>query len=103
MCGIFGYVGTRDEARGFARPEHDAPGRIDRQALDQRVQLDQHVLRECVDCLSGPIDGHQHDPVGSGFDLPVSEAEPVETSGRLTCHHEDDPARYGAQYHPVRI
>ena len=73
----FADVGAGDEALGLGRADHQAPGRIQRQALYQRFEFDQYVLRERVDRLVGAIERQHHDAIGAGLGLPVAEAQTV--------------------------
>ncbi len=72
-------IGTGDEPAWLQRADHDALGRIQRDAFQQRVQFQQHVLRQCIHRLPGAVQAkHQH-AILACFHLPMPETEPVET------------------------
>src|SRR5690606_32489806 len=75
-------VRAGDEALGLARAQHQAPGRVHGQALDQRLELDQHVLGKGVDRLAGAVEREYDDAVLALLGLPVAEAQSVEP-----CNH----------------
>src|SRR3546814_6037184 len=64
--------------------------------LEQRLQLDQHVLGEGVDRLAGAVEREHDDAVLALLGLPVAEAQSVEP-----CNHGNGPLTcLGARYHP---
>src|SRR3546814_10081867 len=70
--------------------------RVQREPLEQRLQLDQHVLGEGVDRLAGAVEREHDDAVLALLGLPVAEAQSVEP-----CNHGNGPLTcLGARYHP---
>src|SRR5690606_39709557 len=89
-------VRAGDEPPGLARAQHQALGRVQREAFEQRLQLDQDVLGEGVDRLAGAVEGEHDDAVVALFGLPVAEAQSVEP-----CNHGNGPFTVpGGRYHP---
>src|SRR5690606_27834554 len=94
--GELANVGAGNEAPGLARAQHEPFRRIQREALEQGLQLDQHVLGEGVDRLAGAVEREHDDAVLALLGLPVAEAQSVEP-----CNHGNGPIRcLGARYHP---
>jgi len=71
-------VGTGNEAGLLQRLDHHALGRIQRDALKQVAQLQQHVLRHGVDAAVLTIQGENHHAVVADLGVPVAEAETIE-------------------------
>src|SRR3546814_4086067 len=73
--GEFADVGAGDEALRLARTQHQPLWRVQREPLEQRLQLDQHVLGEGVDRLAGAVEREHDDAVLALLGLPVAEAQ----------------------------
>src|SRR3546814_190520 len=94
--GEFADVGAGDEALRLARTQHQPLWRVQGEPLEQRLQLDQHVLGEGVDRLAGAVEREHDDAVLALLGLPVAEAQSVEP-----CNHGNGPLTcLGARYHP---
>src|SRR3546814_5658484 len=66
--------------------QHQPLRRVQREPLEQRLQLDQHVLGEGVDRLAGAVEREHDDAVLALLGLPVAEAQSVEP-----CNHGNGP------------
>lgn len=75
----FLQIGTGDEAVGLARTQHHTRWRIQRQPFDQGAQLQQYLLRKCVNRCALPIEAEHDHAVLAQIGLPMAESEPVET------------------------
>ena len=73
-------VGTGDEAAGLGRADHQTLGRIQCQALEDGVELEQDLLRQRVDRFARAIQRKHDDPVAAGLSLPMLEAQSIEAS-----------------------
>ena len=67
-------VGASDEAAGLGRAQHQAARRIERQPLQEAVELDQDLLGKRVDAGAGAVEGQHHDAVVALLQLPMLEA-----------------------------
>ena len=76
-------VGTGGE-RGLRGTDQQALRRLQREAFEDRSEFQQDVLAEGVDRRFGAVEGQHHDAVAACLDLPVAEAESIETGHR---HH----------------
>ena len=87
----FADIGAGDEAVGFARADHHAFRRFDREAFDDLLELLDHVAVEGVDRHIGAVESQYHDAVGAEIGFPVIEAQAFEHGGtpRLTRQIED--------------
>ena len=84
-------VGAGGE-RGLGRAHHQALGRFHRDAFQQRLEFQQHVLAEGVHRRVGAIEGQDQHAIVAALDLPVLEAKAVEAVVAGDCSHE--------AYHP---
>lgn len=73
-------VGAGDETGELGRTDDQALGRIEREAFEDRVEFEQHVLRQRIHAFAGAVEAEHDDPVGCGFGAPMLEAQSVETS-----------------------
>ncbi|MNI88381.1 hypothetical protein D3C73_1456770 [compost metagenome] len=74
----FLQVGTGNEACLLDRLDHHALGRVHGDALKQIAQLQQDILRHCVDTAVLTIKGEDHHAIVADLGVPVAEAETIE-------------------------
>ena len=87
----FLQVSTGDKAGRLGRADHHALGRINGDAFNQVAQLDQNILRQCIDRSALPIKVEHDHAVLARLRLPMTQSEPIEAS----CHDKNHPFAYG--------
>ncbi len=74
----FPEIGADRKAARLARADHDASGRLEREPLDDLLELVDDRAAERVDRTCGAIECQRHDAVRVAFGAPTRKTQPLE-------------------------
>ncbi len=92
-------VGAGDEAAVLGRTDDQPLRRIQGEALENGVQLQQDLLGQRIHRLAGAVQRQHDHAIVAGFGVPMLEAQSVQASD----HAAPSDAVRGEGYHPGRV